>query len=191
NLGPSGYACGPLTDQICANYAEQLYWDNAREFAGGVPLMPVRATVFTNADFSWEHQFTRGVLNGISFKLTPWYRKAFDETALVATPKFVGGVPLLNPITGAQIFNPSTANNLGKNQATGVEAQFTKEQTYGLSGQVSFTYQNELSSVIPGSSSEDFFPSIPAQSVLLGNIYRVGFLSPFVASFDLSYETHN
>ncbi|HET9393648.1 MAG TPA: carboxypeptidase-like regulatory domain-containing protein, partial [Candidatus Rubrimentiphilum sp.] len=183
--------CGPVSDQVCANYAEQLYWDNAREFAGGVPLMPVRPTVFTNIDFSWEHQFTRGWMNGISFKLTPWYRKAFDETALVATPKFVGGVPLLNPITGAQIFNPSTANNLGKNQADGVEVQFTKEQTYGLSGQVSFTYQNELSSVIPGSSSEDFFPSIPAQSVLLGNVYRVGFLSPFVASFDLSYETHN
>ena len=183
--------CGALSDQVCANYAEQLYWDNAREFAGGVPLMPVRPTVFTNVDFSWEHQFTRGLLNGISFKVTPWYRKAFDETALVSTPKFVGGIPLLNPITGAQIFNPSTANNLGKNQADGVELQFTKEQTYGLSGQVSFTYQNELSSVIPGSSSEDFYPSIPAQSVLLGNIYRVGFLSPFVASFDFSYETHN
>ncbi|HET9393300.1 MAG TPA: carboxypeptidase-like regulatory domain-containing protein, partial [Candidatus Rubrimentiphilum sp.] len=191
NLGAGGFACGALGDQICANYAEQLYWDNAREFAGGVPLMPVRPTVFTNIDFSWEHQFTRGWLNGISFKLTPWYRKAFDETALVSTPKFVGGVPLLNPITGAQLFNPSTANNLGKNQADGIELQFTKEQTYGLSGQVSFTYQNELSSVIPGSSSEDFYPSIPAQSVLLGNIYRVGFLSPFVASFDFSYETHN
>jgi hypothetical protein len=191
NLGPAGFACGALTDQICANYAEQLYWDNAREFAGGVPLMPVRPTVFTNVDFSWEHQFTHGLLNGISFKLTPWYRKAFDQTALVATPKFVGGIPLLNPVTGAQLFNPSTANNLGKNMADGIELQFTKEQTYGLSGQVSFTYQNELSSVIPGSSSEDFYPSIPAQSVLLGNIYRVGFLSPFVASFDFSYETHN
>ena len=187
----AGPACGALTDQQCANYAEQLYWDNAREFAGGVPLMPVRPTVFVNADFSWEHQFTRGFLNGISFKLTPWYRKAQDETALVSTPKIVGGIVLTNPITGAIIFNPSTANNLGKNQATGVEMQFTKEQTYGLSGQVSFTYQNELSSVIPASSSEDFYPSIPSQSVLLGNIYRVGFLSPFVASFDFSYQTHN
>jgi hypothetical protein len=190
-VAPNPVACGALTDQICANYAEQLYWDNAREFAGGVPLMPVRPTVFVNADFSWEHQFTRGFLNGISFKLTPWYRKSQDETALVSTPKIVGGIVLTNPITGAIIFNPSTANNLGKNQATGVEMQFTKEQTYGLSGQVSFTYQNELSSVIPASSSEDFYPSIPAQSVLLGNIYRVGFLSPFVASFDFSYQTHN
>ncbi len=183
--------CGVLSDQVCANYAEQLYWDNAREFAGGVPLMPVRPTVFVNADFSWEHQFTRGFMNGVSFKLTPWYRKAQDETALVTTPKIVGGVILTNPINGAIIFNPSTANNLGKNQATGVEMQLTKEQTYGLSGQVSLTYQNELSSVIPTSGSEDFYPSIPAQSVLLGNIYRAGFLSPFVASFDFSYQTHN
>ncbi len=191
NLPGYGGNCGVLADTRCANYAEQLYWDNAQNFAGSVPLEPVRPTVFVNADFSWEHQFTRGFMNGVSFKVTPFYRKAQDETALVATPKIVGGVVLLNPITGAIIFNPSVANNLGKNQVTGVEAQFTKEQTYGFSGQVSFTYQNELSSVIPGSSSEDFYPSIPAQSVLLGNIYRVGFLSPFVASFDFSYQTHN
>ena len=192
-FGLPGYGanCGPLADTLCSNYAEQLYWDNAQDFAGGVPLEPVRPTVFVNADFSWEHQFTRGLLNGVSFKVTPWYRKAQDETALVATPKIVGGVVLTNPITGAIIFNPSVANNLGKNQADGVELQFTKEQTYGLSGQVSFTYQNEFSSVIPASSSEDFYPSIPSQSVLLGNVYRVGFLSPFVASFDLSYQTHD
>jgi hypothetical protein len=185
-----GTTCGILNDTRCANYAEQLYWNNATNF-NGVPLQPVRPTVFVNADFSWEHQFTRGFMNGVSFKVTPWYRKAQDETASVATPKIVGGIPLTNPITGALIFNPSVANNLGKNQADGVELQFTKEQTYGFSGQVSFTYQNEMSSVIPTSSSEDFFPAIPAQSVLLGNIYRVGFLSPFVASFDLSYQTHN
>ncbi len=191
NIPGYGNNCGTLADQHCVNYAEQLYWDNAQGFAGSVPLQPIRPTVFVNADFSWEHQFTRGFMNGVSFKVTPWYRKAQDEWALVSTPKIVGGVQLTNPITGALIFNPSVANNLGKNQADGVEMQFTKEQPYGLSGQVSFTYQNEFSSVIPTSSSEDFFPSIPAQSVLLGNIYRVGFLSPFLASFDFSYETHN
>ncbi len=191
NIPGYGNNCGTLADQHCVNYAEQLYWDNAQGFAGSVPLEPIRPTVFVNADFSWEHQFTRGFMNGVSFKITPWYRKAQDQWAFVSTPKIVGGIQLTNPITGALIFNPSVANNLGKSQATGVEAQFTKEQTYGLSGQVSLTYQNEFTSVIPTSSSEDFFPSIPAASVLLGNIYRVGFLSPFVASFDFSYETHN
>jgi hypothetical protein len=191
NIPGYGTNCGALGDQRCVNYAEQLYWDNAQGFAGSVPLQPIRPTVFVNADFSWEHQFTRGFLNGISFKLTPWYRKAQDQWAFVSTPKIVGGIQLTNPITGALIFNPSVANNLGKSQANGIELQFTKEQTYGLSGQASFTYQNEFTSVIPTSSSEDFFPSIPAASVLVGNVYRVGFLSPFVASFDFSYQTYS
>jgi hypothetical protein len=182
--------CGALADQNCINYAEQLYWDNAQDLLG-TPLQPVRPTVFTNFDFSWEHQFTRGFLNGVSFKFTPWYRKAQDAEANVRTVKVVGGIPLTDPITGALLFNPSVASNQGRSEADGVELQFTKEQTYGLSGQVSFTYQNERTSVIPVYSSEDFFPSIPVQSVLLGNIYRVGYLSPFVATFDFSYETHN
>ncbi|HEV2262735.1 MAG TPA: TonB-dependent receptor, partial [Candidatus Rubrimentiphilum sp.] len=186
-----GINCGANADQACVNYAEQLYWDNAQTTAGPVPLMPVRPTVYTNVDFSWEHQFTRGILNGVAFKVTPWYRKAHDEIALVSTVKIVGGIPLTNPTTGALIFNPPVANNLGLSQADGVEMQFTKDQAYGLSGQVSFTYQNEMTSVIPLSGSEDFYPTIPAASILLGNIYRVGFLSPFVASFDFSYQTHN
>ncbi len=191
NIPGYGTNCGANADQACVNYAEQLYWDNAQTTAGPVPLMPVRPTVYTNVDFSWEHQFTRGFLDGVSFKVTPWYRKAHDQVALVSTVKLVGGIPLTNPITGGLIFNPPVANNLGLSQADGIEAQFTKEQTYGLSGQASFTYQNEFTSVIPLSGSEDFYPSIPAASLALGNIYRVGFLSPFVASFDLSYQTHN
>lgn len=191
NIPGYGANCGAQGDQACVNYAEQLYWDNAQLTAGPVPLMPVRPTVYTNVDFSWEHQFTRGFMNGVSFKVTPWYRKAHDQVALVSTVKLVGGVPLTDPITGALILNPPVSNNLGLSQADGVEMQFTKEQTYGFSGQASFTYQNEQTSVIPLSGSEDFFPSIPAPSIALGNVYRVGFLSPFVATFDLSYQTHS
>jgi hypothetical protein len=186
-----GANCGANGDQACVNYAEQLYWENAQVTVSPVPVQPLRPVVYTNADFSWEHQFTRGFLNQVSFKVTPWYRKAHDQIAQVQTVKTSGGVPVLDPITGSPVFNPPVGNNLGLNEADGVEMQFTKEQTYGLSGQVSLTYQNERTSVIPLSGSEDFFPSIPAASLALGNVYRVGFLSPFVASFDFAYQTHN
>jgi hypothetical protein len=188
-----GYAknCGVLGDQKCLTYAEQLYWDNADMFAGSVPLMPVRPTVFTNADFSWSHQFTQGFLNGVAFKITPYWRKAQDETALSASPLVRGGQIVTNPQTGAVLYGPTIASNKGKNQDTGVELQITRDALYGLSGQLSMTYQNEFSSVIPLTGSEDFYPSIPPSSLNLGNTYRVGFLSPFVASLDLSYQTHN
>jgi hypothetical protein len=191
NIPGYGHNCGANGDQACVNYAEQLYWENAQVTVSNVPLQPLRPVVFTNVDFSWEHQFTRGFMNGVNFKVTPWYRKAHDEVALVSTVKLQGGVPLLDPITGSPLLNPPLGNNLGINQADGVEMQFTKEQTYGLSGQVSFTYQNELTSVIPGSANEDFYPQIPAASLALGNVYRAGTLSPFLAAFDFSYQTHS
>ena len=156
-----------------------------------MPITPVRPVVFTNADISWEHQFTRGWINGVQFKLTPWYRKAHDQIAFVSTVRIAGGIPLTDPVTGALIYNTPLATNRGISQADGLELQFTKEQPYGLSGQVSFTYQNEFTSVIAGSGFEALYPSIPTASVVLGNIYRVGFLSPFVASFDFSYQTRS
>ena len=62
----------------------------------------------------------------------------------------------------------------------------TKDATTGLSGQFTATYINEYSNVIPLSASEDFFPSIPPASLLLGNLYRVGFLSPFQTTVSTS-----
>jgi hypothetical protein len=45
--------------------------------------------------------------------------------------------------------------------------------------------------VVPTSPSEDFFPSIPPASLALGDLYRVGFLSPFVGTLALQERTHN
>jgi hypothetical protein len=74
-------------------------------------------------------------------------------------------------------------------RTTGVEFLLTKEVEYGLSGSLSATYINEFSNVIPLSSSEDFFPFIPPQSLALGNVYRVGFISPFQATLAAQYKT--
>jgi hypothetical protein len=100
-----------------------------------------------------------------------------------------GGVPIRNP-DGTYRFNPPVVTNKGTNHATGLEFLLTKDAiATGLSGQFTATYINEFSNVIPLSASEDFFPSIPPASLLLGNLYRVGFLSPFQTSLDLNYET--
>jgi len=97
-----------------------------------------------------------------------------------------------NPLTTSQgtlILSPPVTTNLGIERTTGVEFLITRDIAYGLSGQISATYINELSNVIPLSGNEDFFPSIPPASLALGNIYRVGFLSPFTAVAALQYKT--
>jgi hypothetical protein len=183
--GGGAALCGITGFQVpCVNYAEQLLWENQNTLEG-VPLQPVKPELFDNYDFSYSHQFPRG----FSAKLTPWYRRGYQATASVQTPRLgPGGVPLRNP-DGSYQFNPPVVTNNGTNHATGVEFLVTREAPDGLSGQFTATYINEFSNVIPLSGSEDFFPSIPPASLQLGNLYRVGFISPFQTSLDLNYTT--
>lgn len=187
--GPS-MICGIFQDTLCSNYGTQLFWDN-QNFLLGVPFQPVKPEVFTNYDFSYSHQFTRGFLNGVQLKLTPWYRNVQDAFASAQTPKIVGGKILTDPVTGAVIYNPPTQSNLGYSRANGIEFDVTRQVEYGLSGQFTATYQNEWSNVVPLSGSEDFYPSVPAASLALGNRYRVGYLSPFQSTLALEYHTRN
>jgi hypothetical protein len=186
-LGAPGPAqCGiPGFQVTCVSYAEQLLWENQNTLEG-VPMQPVKPELFDNYDFSYSHQFN----SGYSFKLTPWYRRGYQATASTQLPLLgPGGVPIRNP-DGTYRFLPPVVTNRGTNHATGLEFLLTKDATsYGLSGQFTATYINEYSNVIPLSASEDFFPSIPPASLLLGNLYRVGFLSPFQTSLDLNYQT--
>jgi hypothetical protein len=176
-------SCGILGFQVpCKNYGQQLYWENQNTFQG-VPLQPVKPEIFDNYDFSISHQFA----GGYAVKLTPWYRRGYDATASVASPILQNGQPVPNG-SGGFLFFPAVVTNKGTNHATGVEFLVTKEAASGLSGQFTATYINEFSNVIPLSSSEDFFPSIPPASLLLGNLYRVGYLSPFQTTLDLNYE---
>lgn len=182
--------CGIFADTLCSSYGDELFWDNQNDILG-VPFQPVKPEVFTNYDFSYSHQFTRGILNGVQFKLTPWLRKAQDAFASAQTPKVVNGKVVTDPITGAVLYNPPTYSNLGYSRADGVEMDITREVPYGLSAQFTATYLNEASNVVPLSGSEDFYPSVPAASLALGNIYRVGFLSPFQTTLALEYHTRS
>ncbi len=177
--------CGIPGFQVpCKNYGEQLLWENQNTLEG-VPLQPIKPELFDNYDFSFSHQFQ----GGFAAKLTPWYRRGYQATASVQSPRLgTNGQPLRNP-DGSYQFLPPVVTNDGTNHATGIEFDLTKEATTGLSGQFTATYINEFSNVIPLSGSEDFFPSIPPASLQLGNLYRVGFISPFQTSLDLNYQT--
>lgn len=184
NLPATQPVCGISGTGKCASYGEQLFWEN-QNFSG-VPFQPIKPETFSNFDFSYSHQFP----NNLSVKITPFYRRGYDALVQYATVRTVNGVPVTDPVTGAYQFNPSQSSNLGINRTTGVELYITKDNPGpGFSGSISATYLNEFSNVIPLSASEDFFPTIPAASALLGKVYRVGFLSPFQATAALAYQT--
>ncbi|MDP9023869.1 MAG: TonB-dependent receptor, partial [Candidatus Eremiobacteraeota bacterium] len=175
--------CGVLGNQVCANYADQLYWENQNGVLG-VPVQPLKPTTFNNYDFSYSHLFP----HQLSVKVTPFYNKSYQQVASTSLPILKNGQPVLDAF-GAPVLGPAVNTNLGKSSITGVEFLMTKEAAYGLSGSLSLTYQNEFSNVVPTSGSEDFFPSIPPASLQLGNLYRVGFLSPFVGNLSIQERT--
>ena len=177
--------CGTTFDRVCTSYADQLTWENAANWAG-IPITPLLPTTFNNWEASYSHSFGHQV----AMKVTPFYRKAYNAIATAQQPLLKNGQQTLDA-NGVPLLGPALATNLGHSQITGVEFFVTKEAAYGLSGQLSLTYQNEFSNVIPTSASENFFPSVPFNSLQLGNQYRVGFLSPLAGILALSYRTHS
>ncbi|HTD37265.1 MAG TPA: TonB-dependent receptor [Candidatus Limnocylindrales bacterium] len=167
----------------CANYADQLFWENQTAVLG-IPLTPLKPVTFNNFDFSYSHLFPHQV----SVKITPFYNKSYNQIASTAQQIVKNGVGVVDA-NGNPVLGPSFNTNLGKSQIMGTEFLLTKEAAYGLSGSLSLTYQNEFSNVVPTSPSEDFFPSIPPASLQLGNLYRVGYLSPFVGALALQERT--
>ena len=172
----------------CRNFGEQLYWINQN--FDGIAFQPARPTTSDNYQFTIQHQFTSGFLNGVAVSVSPWYRNQHDTIAAAQSPILTAtGQPLV--INGAIQFGPAVLSNNGKEHATGIDLNITRQVAYGLSGQLTASYINEFSSVIPLSTNEDFFPSIVPASVDLGNVYRVGFLSPFQATLGLTYRTRS
>jgi hypothetical protein len=188
--GTTAQFCGTsvflgFNDVPCKSYADQLMWE-VQNVINGVPITPLKPTTYNNFDFSYSHLFPHQV----SMKITPFYNKSFDQVASTAQPIIKNGVTVLNGAGNPQL-GPAINSNLGQSHVTGVEFLLTKEAAYGLSGSLSMTYQNEFSNVVPTSPSEDFFPSIPPASLALGNLYRVGFLSPFVGALSLQERTRS
>ena len=152
-----GNVCGPTGDRVCRDYADQMYWANQNSL-GGVPITPVKPSTFNNYDASLQHDFG----NGLTAKLTPFYRRGYDVLASFAFPLFVNGVQQFDA-QGNPILGPSQSSNLGKSTTTGVEFYMTKTATYGLSGSLSLTYLNEFTNVIPLSGERGLLPVDPSR----------------------------
>ncbi len=169
--------CGPSHTATCPNYGQQLFTEY--QFLAGTPIQPVAPETFNSYDFSYEHEFPEN----IDIKITPFYTRGYNIVDQVSN--VVG----TNPNTNAPIFGPALSTNLGIEKTSGIEFYITKEAKYGFSGSFAATYLNKFSNVPPLSNSEDFFPTIPAASLALGNLYRVGYLSPFQSTLAVEYKS--
>ncbi|MBV9262673.1 MAG: carboxypeptidase regulatory-like domain-containing protein, partial [Candidatus Eremiobacteraeota bacterium] len=160
--GPATY-CGAHANQLCANYADQLYW-LTRDYRFGSSTLeaPLVGATFTNIDLSWAHEFR----DGSAMKITPFYRRGYN--VVEQTAQIVG----YNYQTGSPIFGDVAYSNLGIQKASGIEALYTKEVPFGLSMQVGATYISQFGNEPPGTFLQ------PA-ALALGVTYRSPDLSPF------------
>jgi hypothetical protein len=185
--GKPAVYCGVKFDQPCLNYADQLYWitrdvlytDPSRSVQGlGVtsspPAQPLHGATFSNYDITYSHDFGRG----LGFRLTPFYRRGYD---IVENSR---NVVAFDPFTGAQTLGPLFESNLGIQKATGVELDFTRDADFGLSGQFSATYINQIGNDPPGQY-------LPTASLALGNLYHSPNLSPLEATLALNYRNRS
>ena len=188
--GSASTNCGilPLYVVPCKNFGQQLYW--VSQNFDGIPFQPVKPMTSNNYQVTLSHQFTKGWLDGVAVSVAPWNRFQYDTEASEAQPLLnAQGQPII--IQGSLQQLPAVFTNNAKEFASGVDLNITKQNPVGLSGQFTASYINEFSSVIPLSGSEDFYPNIPYASVQAGNVYRVGFVSPFTATLGLTYKTKN
>ncbi len=183
----AGAACGIAPYNVpCTSLGQELFWTMTN--FEGVPYQTFKPMTENDYQITLEHQFTKGWLRGVALSVAPWTLHQYDAEASVSQPVLqANGQPLIENNT--VVNGPSHATNLGTEYASGVDFNVTKENPVGLSGQFTASYINEFSSVIPTSVSEDFFPSIPYASALAGDVYRVGFISPFQATLGLTYKT--
>ncbi|MGB8908979.1 MAG: TonB-dependent receptor, partial [Candidatus Cybelea sp.] len=166
---PATY-CGPLANQLCANYADQLYW-LTRDYRYGSSTLeaPLVGATFTNIDFSWAHEFR----DGAAFKITPFYRRGYN--VIEQTAQIVG----FNFQTGSPVFGDVSYSNLGIQKAEGIETLYTKDVALGLSMQLGATYISQFGNEPPGTFLQ------PA-ALAVNEVYRSPDLSPFqfIAAFN-------
>ncbi|MGC1379449.1 MAG: TonB-dependent receptor [Candidatus Baltobacteraceae bacterium] len=170
STGRAARYCGPLANQLCSNYADQLYW-LTRDYRFGSSTLetPLVGATFTNYDISWAHEFR----DGSAMKVTPFYRRGYN--VIEQTAQILG----FNFQTGSPVYGDVAYSNQGIQKATGVELLYTKELPLGLSMQVGATYISQFGNEPPGAFLQ------PA-ALAVGEIYRSPDLSPFQlnAAFD-------
>ena len=163
STGRAADSCGPLANQHCLSYADQLYW-LTRDYRFGSSTLeaPLVGATFTNIDLSWAHEFR----DGAAMKITPFYRRGYN--VIEQTAQILG----FNFQTGSPVFGDIAYSNQGIQKATGIEAIYTKDVPVGLSMQIGATYISQFGNEPPGTFLQ------PA-ALALGLVYRSPDLSPF------------
>lgn len=162
-------ACGqfPVFGQPCADYYQQIqdYWYANN---GVAPYAFPKAQQSDSYDFSFEHDFGQGM----SMKLTPYYRRDYD--VIVSQ----GGLPIV--INGSQFNGPQSLTNNAKGETFGIELGFTRQVAQGLSGQFNVTYINQF---INYQSGNAFLPSV--RNSTLATLAHPSYLPPLAATLAL------
>jgi hypothetical protein len=173
STGKPAQYCGPLANQLCGNYADQLYW-LTRDYRFGSSTLeaPLTGASFTNIDLSWAHEFH----DGSAVKLTPFYRRGYN--VVEQTAQIVG----FNYQTGSPVFGDVAYSNLGIQKATGVEALYNRQLPLGISMQIGATYISQFGNEPPGTFLQ------PA-ALALGMVYRSPDLSPFQLNAAFNYQS--
>jgi hypothetical protein len=173
STGVAATYCGPLANQTCANYADQLYW-LTRDYRYGSSTLeaPLVGATFTNIDISWAHEFR----DGSAFKITPFYRRGYN--VIQQTAQIVG----FNYQNGSPVFGDVAYSNLGIQKATGIETLYTKDLALGLSLNIGATYISQFGNEPPGTFLQ------PA-ALAVGEVYRSPDLSPFQINAALNWRT--
>jgi outer membrane receptor protein involved in Fe transport len=154
-----------------SNLYQQLLADlNTNNFASFTPVMPQRAV---NYDFSYEHDFGKG----LDLKITPYYRRGTDY--VVTNSNLILTLP-----SGTAVFGPARSVNAGVNSNTGVELELQKQAQYGFSGFLDATYDNTLANY-----DSDFFPSVNSAALAANHFFHVTYIAPVIATLVVAYDS--
>ena len=163
----------------CMSYGQQFYWltdqnFDAPDLGGNKPAWQ------GSTDMTVQHQFK----NGVGARLTTYFRRGYDNANTYVISQ------ILDPVTGAPVTQVFGTANVGTTKTTGVELGLTSPQrAVGLSGYLTMTYTNAMSTVPPLIIGEDNVPLVSLTSVALGNLYHSGFISPFTLNAGVQYRT--
>ena len=165
----------------CKSYAQQLYWAydqtlDAPDVGNNSP------PTYANLDITYQKQLK----NGIGLRLTGYTKRGFNLPVTFLINQFVDAVT--GSIT-AQVF---AVSNLGINRTAGAEFGLSlPDKPYGIGGYLSATYSNVFNSTPPLIAGEDQLPLVSKSSLALQNVYRAGYVSPFVINAGASYKTRS
>jgi hypothetical protein len=174
STGKAATYCGPYANQLCSNYAQQLYWlTRDYRYGSSTNEVPLTGATFTNWDLSWAHEFK----DGSAMKITPFYRRGYN--VVEQTARILG----FDFQTGSPVFGDVQYSNLGIQKATGIEALYNKEIPLGISMQLGATYISQFGNEPPGTFLQ------PA-ALALGLIYRSPDLSPFQMNAAFNYKSN-